>query len=111
MKTSAARDHEDDAEQDRGPACGRGARPIAGADRVADTHRAGGSDSERNHERDTGHVERDLVRGARDRIERPGQRRCQREHADLGAHLRCGREPEREQPPESRGVPCALDVP
>ncbi len=89
-------------EQDRGPARRRGSRTIAGADRMTDPHRAGRSESERNHEGDTGHVERDLVRRARDRIEHARHRGGEREHADFRGHLRRRGQPKRQQPPQPR---------
>ena len=78
---------------------------------VADADRAGGSEPQRNHERKRRHIESDLMCGARDRIEHARHRRREREHADFGAHLRRGRQPKREQPPDARGIEGPIDVP
>ena len=85
--------HEHAAERERRPAGPR--RAVAGRaapTAVADPHRAGRGDAERHHEGGRGDVERDLVRGARHRVEAAGQRRGRREGDDFDRDLQRGRE-------------------
>ena len=91
------RDHDGPAEDERGPS--RAARPprVVRADGMPHAHRAGRCEAERHHEDDADDVERDLVRGGGDRVQPGGQRRRQREHADLERDLRRGRRAKRHE--------------
>jgi hypothetical protein len=80
------------------PAGEDGALIVAGANRVADAHRACRRQPERHHERQRRDVQRDLVRPRRDGIELAGERRRGGKHAHLQRHLRRGWKAKRDEP-------------
>ena len=109
-KGEGGRAHEARAEQDRHPAGPRRPLWIAGADAVADPHGAGRRHAEWHHERRAGDVERDLMRGARHRIETSGKRRGQAEHTHFERDLRGGGEAEPPQTHEALARQATRDI-
>ena len=86
-----------DADADGGPSGARDAVRILASNRMAHSHRGGRRKTERHHERERRHVQRDLMRRERVGRTRARKRGRRREDANLEHRLPGRRQPEREQ--------------